>query len=183
MEMETSWKDIKIHITIHNESVLFKTKDQSEVFDLSPWIPPSIMQYVLTRELSSLQSVLQMRGYVLEFDGKHVNVFHVSGKTPKILQNVGNDLCNVLSAFLTRFETRPILPKLNGDQTDLNEMNLQNVLVTWDPSSCCYWLSGEEKEVEEAYNAIKQEYPFLWTINGEVTFKVEDTIFTYSRII
>lgn len=40
MEMETSWKDIKIHITIHNESVLFKTKDQSEVFDLSPWVPP-----------------------------------------------------------------------------------------------------------------------------------------------
>lgn len=168
--MKSSWVGFKLQIKVHNSNPLFTDKENS--FDFSPWLPPPIMQFIFTREISTLQSVLQMRGYILEFDGKQIDVSYVSGKIPRSLYCIGNSLYNVMSGFVTRYDTRPILIPTKFGKIDFKKMSLQNVMVTWDEEKTCYWLSGAQEDVNEAYSTVQSQHPSLWNVPEDVSFKV-----------
>lgn len=113
-----------------------------------------------------------MRGYILEFDGKQIDVSYVSGKIPRSLYCIGNSLYNVMSGFVTRYDTRPILIPTKFGKIDFKKMSLQNVMVTWDEEKTCYWLSGAQEDVNEAYSTVQSQHPSLWNVPEDVSFKV-----------
>jgi hypothetical protein len=175
--MESSWVTFNLKIKIRNKNPLFIEKEDN--FDFSPWLPPPIMQFVFTKEISTLQNVLQMRGYVLEFDGNQIDVSHVSGKTRTSPQCVGDSICNVLSGFISRYDARPVLIPTKFGKIDFKTLALQNVMVTWDKEKSCYWLSGAEEDVDKAYSIVQRQQPYLWDIPKDVSFDVS-LLFNFS---
>ncbi|XP_062611922.1 uncharacterized protein LOC134273728 [Saccostrea cucullata] len=170
--MESSWEKFKLCIKVQIEG--FFPKDMKGEYDFTKWLSPPLMQFVFTKELTLLQSVLQMRGYVLEYDGVQIDVMHVSRKKLITLQWVSNDVCNVMSGFITRYDARPILLPVDLGKIKFKKLPLEDVLVTRHKSRSCYWLSGVGEDVDKAYSIVQSHHPSLWTLPGGVSFKIEN---------
>ncbi|XP_061162265.1 uncharacterized protein LOC133171518 [Saccostrea echinata] len=170
--MESSWEEFKLCIKVQTETLFLK--DMKGEYDFTKWLSPPIMQFVFTKELTSLQSVLQMRGYVLEYDGKQTEVLHISRNKLITLQWVSNDICNVMSGFISRYDARPILLPVDLGKIKFKKLPLENVLVTRHETRNCYWLSGAEEDVDKAYSIVQSHHPSLWALPGGVSFKTEN---------